>query len=140
MSTITVDEMQRLDEDLDARVAAGTFSEGKGQKNAYTCGSCGRSMITVNRNAGATPMWKRCEGCGGEATSRMYRIPQASPPFFEWYRPMTEEEIADVLKGDDEYGSHSEHIKGGGLALRRIPDERLPQETREYIRRGVMGR
>lgn len=137
---ITVDEMKRLDEDLDARVAEGTFAEGKGQKNAYTCESCGKSMITVNRNAGATPMWTRCEGCGGEATSRMYRIPQDSPPFFEWYRPMTAAEIFEVLAEDDQYGSYSEHIKNGGLAFRRIPDERLPQETREYIRQGVWGR
>lgn len=140
MSTITVDEMKRLDEDLDARVASGTFAEGKRQKNAYTCGSCGKSMITVNRNAGTTPMWKACAYCGGEATSQGYRIPPDSPPFFEWYRPMTDEEIQEVLEDDDEYGQYAEYIQMGGLAFRRIPDERLPQETREYIRKGVWGR
>jgi Arc/MetJ-type ribon-helix-helix transcriptional regulator len=136
---ITIDEMKALDEDLDRRVSEGTFAEGRGQKNAYTCGSCGKSMITVNRNPGTTPMFKGCDYCGGEAKSRMYRIPQDSPPFFEWYRPLSEEEIAEVLEDDDEYGSYSEYIKSGGLAFRRIPDHRLPQETREYIRTGAFG-
>lgn len=95
--------------------------------------------FTVNRNPGTTPMFKGCEGCGGEAKSHMYRIPQDSPPFFEWYRPMTEAEIAEVLKDDDEYGSYSEYIKMGGLAFRRIPGERLPRQTRQYIREVASG-
>lgn len=134
---ITVEEMKTLDDNLDARVAEGTFAEGRGMKNAYTCSSCGRSMTTVNRNPGTTPMWKGCEFCDGEATSRGYRVPESTPPFFEWFRPMTEEEIADVLKDDDDYGGYSTYIEMGGLAFRRIPDEWLPQETREYIRKGV---
>lgn len=137
---ITAEEMKTLDEDLDRRVAEGVFAEGRGQRNAYSCGSCGKSMITVNRNAGTTPMFKACEGCGGEAKSRMYRISQYSPPFFEWYRPMTEVEIADALKDDDEHGSYSGYIKMGGLAFRRIPDHRLSQEARDYIRLGVWRR
>ena len=38
---------------------------------------------------------------------------------------MTEEEIRQVMEDDDRYGSHAEHIKGGGLAFRRIPEERV---------------
>jgi hypothetical protein len=132
--TITVEEMKALDENLDRRVAAGTFAEGRGQKNVYDCSSCERLMTTVNREPGTTPMFKGCEYCGGEARSRGYRVPQTAPPFFEWYRPMTEDEIAEVIEKDDEHGSYSEYIKMGGLAFRRIPDERLPQETREYLR------
>lgn len=135
--TLTVAQMEELDADLDARHEKGEFYEGKNMKNAYTCSSCGWSMTTVNRNPGTTPMFKRCEFCAGEATSRGYRVPESTPPFFEWYRPMTEEEIAEILKDDDEYGGYSDYIEMGGLAFRRIPDVRLPQETREYIRNGV---
>ena len=83
--TITVEEMRKLDEDLDRRFEEGTFAEGKGQKNAYTCPDCKKSAITVNRNAGTTPMWISCPDptCAGEATSRMYRIDQTLPALFE---------------------------------------------------------
>lgn len=125
--TITVEEMRKLDEDLDAKHRAGELFEGRGMKNAYTCSKCGKSAITVNRNPGTTPMFKGCPNpeCGGEATSRMYRIDQSFPALFEWYRPMTEEEIAEVLGDDDEYGSYSDHIKSGGLAFRRIPEDQV---------------
>lgn len=123
--TLTVEKMRELDEYLDRRVEREEFKEGKGRKNAYRCGSCNKAMVTINRNAGTTPMWKACWWCGGEATSLMYRIDQQSQALFEWYRPMTEEEIADVLAGDDEYGSLSQHIEHGGLAFRKIRLDRL---------------
>jgi ribosomal protein L37AE/L43A len=119
--TITVEQMKQLDEDLDQRVSEGTFAEGRGQKNAYVCENCGRAMTTINRNAGTTPMWKACYWCGSDATSCMYRINQNAPALFEWYRPMSEEEIAEVLQGDDKYGYYSEYIGLGGLAFRKIP-------------------
>lgn len=128
--TITVEQMKQLDEELDQRVVEGTFAEGKGQKNAYVCPACNKVMVSINRNTGTTPMWKDCHWCGATATSCMYRIDQQTPALFEWYRPMTDEEIADVLQDDDDYSSYSEHIVSGGLAFRKIPDV----DAREILR------
>lgn len=119
MVEITVEQMRELDERIGEMVARGEFAEGKGMRNAYVCGDCFETAVTVNRNAGTTPMWKSCPWCGGRATSRMYRIDQDYPAFFEWYRPMSESEIADVLAECD-HEDYVRHICRGGLVFRSI--------------------
>jgi hypothetical protein len=137
--TITVEAMRQLDEDLDRKVEAGEFAEGRGMKNAYTCGSCGKFMIVVLRNPGTTPMWKNCEGCEGEATSRIYRIPQDSPPFYEWYRPMTQAEIIEAKEAEEAGrlgdGEELRRWIESLVTTERITKDRMPYGSPSYSKR-----
>jgi hypothetical protein len=83
--------------------------------NRYTCRECGGSIVTVDREAGTTPMLIDCKtpGCTGRMGSSFYRVDQHSVPTWEWYRPGKAElkRLSDVER---------EHVKMGGLLLRKI--------------------
>lgn len=57
--------------------------------NRYTCEQCGDSIITIDRDAGVTPMFLECKAtpeCAGTMVSSMYRDVEGVPTF-EWRRP-----------------------------------------------------
>jgi hypothetical protein len=85
----------------------------QGKKNVYTCDTCGRQMVTVDRDDGVTPFATRCS-CPARAhmTSSMYQVDQALPATHEWYRPAP----GTLLKSIHVH----EHVKRGGLLLREI--------------------
>ena len=96
-----------------------------GRENVYTCETCGGYTVTVDRDAGVTPMFLACRAsgaldidtCAGIAVSAGYpnvaRPPYIPPPAWEWYRPTTRET----------HGLDAEtfaHVRQGGLLLRKI--------------------
>lgn len=93
------------------------MSEAKGAINVYHCGSCGRDRVTINLDAGVTPMYLRCDQCGGQSVSRWYRVDQTLMPEYAWYRPHN-------LRGFD--AAMRDHIERGGLDLRKIESEDRP--------------
>lgn len=91
--------------------------------NAYVCDVCGGVTTTVDIDEGVTPFTLSCratEGCKGYSRSQMYPRGVVSTwvpsPSYEWYKP----------KGKELRGIHNveelEHIKAGGLMLRRRTD------------------
>lgn len=112
------------------KVGAKMDAEGhsfKGRVNVYACtpppmaystmkGGCGYWIITVDREAGVTPMFVKCGHCGGTATSRMYKVGAGLEPTHEWFRPTKE---SDLPKGYSLRGV-ADHLRNGGLLLRPI--------------------
>lgn len=113
----------------------------KGQKNVYLC-ECGHGFVTIDRDAGVTPFLAICRrpGCGGQAASLCYKIPQSIlakvSPVLEWYRP-NEAELAKVIeetrkgvlaKSGDAGAANAvaagmgDHVKRGGLLCRPVAD------------------
>lgn len=94
--------------------------------NAYVCDFCGQSTITVDRVKGTTPMYMKCratQGCRGRAESKFYRVDQALTPTHEWYRPSQgEQNRLDP--------STLAHVRGGGLLLREIREDREDNAAR----------
>jgi len=98
------------------------MSETKGKINTYTCRRCGWRAVTRNRDTGTTPFLIHCEGplrCDDGrwpgCESGFYRVNQSLEPTHEWYRPISAGErkaLKDVLV--------AEHVKMGGLLLRRV--------------------
>lgn len=118
------------------RAAVGFNSAGK--VNAYRCkgatafypagkpGGCGQLTVTIDRETGVTPFITKCEHCGGEANSSMYRVPAGLIPTHEWYRP-------DSLDG---LPPHSrEHVLKGGLLLRPIEKPAAEQPSKQASHR-----
>lgn len=125
-SGINPEAMRRVDEEQVALLRAGRIFAGKGKRNRYTCGECGASVVTVDTDAGVTPFMMSCGVataeagratlCSGGMSSAFYRDSTAydGAAELEWYRPRTDEEIAQVL----EQGVDPEHLLQGGLARR----------------------
>jgi hypothetical protein len=85
--------------------------------NCYVCQSCSHITKTKDIDAGVTPFIIRCEKCGKEAQSTMYRdIAPHLNPTFEWYRPSLEETISRKDNPDFDL----EHVLMGGLERRKI--------------------
>lgn len=115
--------MSRVPEIEAAAELARNFNDGvkgfanDGLKNHYRCPSCRYQFVTIDREPGVTPFMTDCANCGGAAQSSGYRnVPAHIAVTHEWYRP------------DSFDGLHPgtvEHIKNGGLILRKI--ERAPQ-------------
>lgn len=83
-----------------------------GKKNIYTCTDCGAHIVTVDRDRGVTPLTIGCQACGGTMRSSMYRVfDQAMRASHEWYKPP----VIQLLSPGE-----LEHVKRGGLLLRRI--------------------
>lgn len=96
-----------------------------GRENVYTCTSCGRHLVTVDRDRGTTPMFIGCgdhaHGCRkGMMGSAMYpRSPRPAwlgAPTHEWYRPRGAE-LERIQKREPRVW---DHVRRGGLLLRRI--------------------
>ena len=115
----------------------------KGRINVYACtppmmpgssikSGCGYWIVTVDRDAGVTPMFVKCGHCGGLATSRMYKVGGGLEPTHEWFRPKSKRELP---KGYS-LRSVADHLQNGGLLLRPIGnDEWLAPtpETRAFV-------
>lgn len=86
----------------------------KGKINQYTCATCGKSITTIDRDDGVTPMMLACRatpGCWGTSVSHMYHSSlQSLTPDHEWYRP-------DKLPKDRDM---RQYVKQGGLLIRKL--------------------
>lgn len=84
-----------------------------GRINVYTCQTCGRQTVTIDRDEGVTPFYLSCRRprCPGPAQSACYRVPPGLTPEMEWYKPPAVEEIPEGFR---------EHVRKGGLLLRDI--------------------
>lgn len=82
--------------------------------NCYVCTSCDHITKTKDSDAGVTPMFYRCENCGGIGRSSFYNdIAPNQRPTKEWYRPSLKEALK--LKSYE-----LDHVLGGGLLIRKI--------------------
>lgn len=91
----------------------------KDRINRYTCTTCCKSIITVDRDEGTTPMMLGCRaspGCSGLMHSSFYRGVSGRPTF-EWRKP-TPAEYATASPG------MRAHFAQGGLDIH--PIETLP--------------
>ena len=103
-----------------------------GAINGYACDACGQLTIIRHVDEGVTPMFLACraEGldpreatCKGQAVSLMYPPGDPpSPPTWEWYKPSPEALKRMKRKDPAMY----EHIRKGGLELRKIVDPAAP--------------
>lgn len=86
--------------------------------NVYRCRKCGGEIVTVNLDAGCTPMFLRCRAnplaeCDGTMCSQMYAVPQDLIPTHGWHSPQGKErERLDPAMQD--------HVKQGGLMIRKL--------------------
>lgn len=85
--------------------------------NTYRCGF-GHLTVTIDRDAGVTPMFLNCKHCGGQASSAGYRPKDKEHlvPTYEWFRPSLKECMK--MRGKSE--GLLDHILMGGLELRAI--------------------
>lgn len=87
--------------------------------NIYTCPD-GHKTVTVYLEEGTTPFIIGCQqrindgkhSCNLEAKSCFYRCSQDLVPTHEWYKP------TDLKKLNP---AEREHVKKGGLLLRKVP-------------------
>lgn len=97
----------------------------KGKKNLYLCHSCGRGVVTLDRDEGVTPFAITCDNCGKSAYSFFYRLPpniaEVVTPAFEWYRPTAAEldEVCKTLTRPGMADATRDHVCKGGL-LKRV--------------------
>lgn len=115
-----------------AQLAQDKGFQNEGRVNTYRCigkskfspkgatAGCGHLMVTVDREEGVTPFLTKCPQCDGDAQSAMYRVPPGLQPTHEWLRP-------DNFDGLNL--STIEHIKMGGLILRKIVQPAAALET-----------
>ena len=93
--------------------------------NVYTCPK-GHDLVTVDMAEGVTPFMVACRrrGCTEMAESGFYMGPlQIRLATHEWYHPLTDEYLT---LGEET----KEHVKMGGLLLRRIGVE-TPEAAKE---------
>jgi hypothetical protein len=107
----------------------------QGRENVYTCTSCKRQLVTIDRDQGTTPFFMRCDpkrtpgGCGGKMESACYptgeRPPHIDAPTHEWYNP-TPAELAVECEKEDAFHAKwlREHVAMGGLLIRPIAADR----------------
>lgn len=95
----------------------------KGKKNRYVCDTCGRSIITINRDEGTTPFQICCcesgTQCPGGMSSALCRLADDPKPTHQWIRP-TEAQIGKQCRdlGFDHIPvSFSNFYGQGGLML-----------------------
>lgn len=110
----------------------------KDRINVYACtpplmagstmtGGCGHWIVTIDREAGVTPMFVTCGHCGGTASSRMYKVGAGLEPTHEWIRPKS---VAE-LPGRYSLSSVADHLSNGGLLLRPIGKDKWIAPTPE---------
>lgn len=98
--------------------------------NCYVCKRCDKPTRTVNRDEGVTPFAIECRatpGCGGPATSLMYRCSPTERPGWEWIRPTAEEfeEWLTAHRMERFRGELEQHVSRGGMLLRKLDAGRL---------------
>jgi hypothetical protein len=112
----------------------------KDRINVYACtppllpgssiqSGCGYWIVTIDREAGVTPMFVKCGQCGGMATSRMYKVGLGLEPTHEWYRPTSAEDLPEGYS----LASVADHLANGGLLLRPIGAGRWLEPTPETV-------
>jgi hypothetical protein len=87
--------------------------------NTYTCPN-GHVTVTVDTDEGTTPMMLRCRqrasdgkhNCTEFAKSAFYQCDQSLTPEYEWYKPVSLKGLSNEMK---------EHVKMGGLEIRKLP-------------------
>ena len=88
--------------------------------NAYTCDTCGKTIGTVEREPGVTPMFLLCRAtpeCDGYMSSHMHKSPPVFvTPTFEWRKP-TAAEMETCSDGT------LLHVAMGGLLLYPVTAE-----------------
>jgi len=68
-----------------------------GKRNAYTCKTCGQTIITVDVDEGTTPFMLACRatiGCDGMSESHLYTgfvVNGSEPAMFDWRKPTKKE-------------------------------------------------
>lgn len=110
----------------------------KGRVNVYACtppipghstmkSGCLHWIVTIDREAGVTPMFVKCGHCGGTASSRMYKVGDGLEPTHEWFRPTS----ADQMPEGYSVEGVAYHLENGGLLLRPIGDGKWIRPTPE---------
>ncbi len=87
-----------------------------GKINQYTCGVCGCTITTIDRDEGTTPFMLICiagRNCAGKMKSHMYLVDQTLKPNFEWYKP-------NLASLKNRKRHLREHVALGGLLIRPI--------------------
>jgi hypothetical protein len=90
------------------------------RKNRYYCETCKKSIITMDRDEGVTPMMLPCmrtSGCPGPMVSRFYQVEDVWPePTYVWRKPTAKElkKMSPAMK---------EHVAMGGLEIYPIQQE-----------------
>lgn len=85
-------------------------------ENRFNCYVCGLGHITKTKDvdAGVTPFIMKCDECGSEAKSTMYRdISPDKPHTGEWFRP-------SLKRVQKMHPWMREHVLQGGLEYRKI--------------------
>ena len=91
------------------------------KRNAYTCQTCGGTVITEDRDEGVTPFMLACratKGCSGMSESHFYRGPTVAsdkPAAFIWRKPTPTEYKASSP-------AMKQHFDQGGLNIYATPD------------------
>lgn len=98
----------------------------QGKPNTYTCPVCTQVLVTVDLDAGTTPMMLGCArtpGCSGMMVSACYDVDPAlvARATHEWYHPELMDGLDDVTQ---------EHVRKGGLLLRPRPGTPAPAPAR----------
>jgi len=104
----------------------------QGHKNIYVCEACRGHIVTVDTDDGTTPFLTPCcvtKGCKGMMKSSFYRVfDQSIGPSHEWFRPSPQARFSP---------SGMEHVKRGGLILRKLDEPRGMVEIRSERARQV---
>lgn len=88
------------------------------RKNIYVCQSCGKSVVTIDKDEGVTPFMIECKNtkdCDGDMYSSFYNVDQSLEPEFEWYKPTSFDDYPEEYRKD-----MIRHVENGGLDIRRI--------------------
>ena len=91
-------------------------------RNAYTCQTCGKTIVTEDKDEGTTPFMLACratQGCSGMSQSHFYRGPTVAsdkPATFIWRKP-TAKEYKKASPG------MKQHFDQGGLNIYAATDE-----------------
>lgn len=86
------------------------------KRNAYTCQTCGQTIITEDQDEGTTPFMLGCratKGCKGMMQSHFYRGPtveSAAPATFAWRKPTLQEHRKSSR-------AMQQHFEMGGLNI-----------------------
>lgn len=102
-----------------------TSTKGTAKRNAYTCQTCGKTVITEDADEGTTPFMLGCRatpGCSGMAQSHFYRGPTVESDkaaSFVWRKP-TAAEYKKSSRG------MKQHFDMGGLDIYPIAEPEGP--------------
>jgi hypothetical protein len=89
----------------------------------YNCSGCGQTVHHAILHQGVTPFMLNCS-CGGKFTSQgRTTVQPEKAPKMEWYTPGGREQgrlLKGARKGDLRAASTLDHIRQGGLMIRKV--------------------